>query len=163
MLDERTVSLSLEMKITEQSLNVLELTQALGNVLLTCKQRGVSRMQFYAYKPHFQTHDIESLVDLPPIHHSHPLPYLRKWNSIPWMPGLGRPAWSSLHADFFLKAENLGQSCQRINRNPYNRVEMKKPIKKRLFWYFLAFGRASVPKAIKTIKQSWPRPIPAGR
>ncbi len=44
----------------------------MGNVSEACRRRGVSRTQFYEYKRRFQTHGLEALVDLPPIHKSHP-------------------------------------------------------------------------------------------
>jgi hypothetical protein len=66
------MSLAPEIKIAEQRLSVLELAKALGNVSAACKQRGMSRTQFYEYQRRFQPHGIEGLVDLPPVHHSHP-------------------------------------------------------------------------------------------
>lgn len=66
------MSLSPEIKIAHERLSVLELAKALGNVSAACRQRGMSRNQFYEYKRRFQTHGIEGLVDLPPVHHSHP-------------------------------------------------------------------------------------------
>ena len=59
-------------KIAKQRLSVLELAQVLGNVSDACRQRGVSRTQFYEYKRRFQTHGLEGLKDLPPIHREHP-------------------------------------------------------------------------------------------
>jgi hypothetical protein len=56
-----------ERRVTQQKLSVLQLTEALGNVSEACRQRGVSRTQFYEYKRRFQTHGIEGLKDLPPI------------------------------------------------------------------------------------------------
>lgn len=61
-----------EEKIAHQRLDVLQLAELLGNVTTACKQRGVSRTQFYEYKRRFQTHGIAGLKDLPPIHKSHP-------------------------------------------------------------------------------------------
>ena len=62
-----------EKKVVKQRLSVLELAQALGNVSEACRRRGMSRSQFYEYKRRFQTHGIEGLKDLPPIHKSHPM------------------------------------------------------------------------------------------
>jgi len=45
-----------EKKLAEQRLSALELARALGNVSLACRQRGLSRTQFYEYKRWFQTH-----------------------------------------------------------------------------------------------------------
>lgn len=61
-----------EQKVIKHKLSVLELAQALGNVSEACKRRGVSRTQFYEWKRRFQTHGIEGLKDLPPIHKTHP-------------------------------------------------------------------------------------------
>jgi len=61
-----------ETKIAQQRLSVLELAQNLGNVAEACRQRGVSRTQFYEYKRRFQTHGMAGLKDLPPIHQTHP-------------------------------------------------------------------------------------------
>jgi len=62
-----------EMKLAKQRLTVLELAEALGNVTEACRKRGMARTQFYAYKRRFQTHGLEGLKDLPPIHKSHPM------------------------------------------------------------------------------------------
>jgi len=62
-----------ELRIARHKLSVLELAQTLGNVSEACRQRGVSRTQFYEYKRRFQTHGIEGLKDLPPIPKSNPL------------------------------------------------------------------------------------------
>jgi len=37
-----------------------------------CRRRGMTRTQFYEYKRRFQTHGLEGLKDLPPIHKTHP-------------------------------------------------------------------------------------------
>jgi transposase InsO family protein len=59
-------------KIAHQRLSVLQLAEMLGNVTEACKMRDISRTQFYEYKRRFQTHGLEGLKDLPPIHKSHP-------------------------------------------------------------------------------------------
>jgi len=61
-----------ENKIIQHKLSVLQLAEALGNITQACKQRGVSRTQFYEYKRRFQTHGMEGLRDLPPIAKNHP-------------------------------------------------------------------------------------------
>ena len=40
-------------KLARQRLSVLELAQTLGSVSVACRQRGVSRTQFYEYKRRF--------------------------------------------------------------------------------------------------------------
>jgi transposase InsO family protein len=61
-----------ETKIVRHRLSALQLAEALGNVSIACKKKGISRTQFYEYKRRFQTHGIEGLKDLPPIHKTHP-------------------------------------------------------------------------------------------
>lgn len=61
-----------EKKVARQRLSVLELAEMLGNVSEACRRRGMTRTQFYEYKRRFQTHGLEGLRDLPPIHKSHP-------------------------------------------------------------------------------------------
>ena len=56
-----------EKKVIKHKLSVLELAEALDNVSTACRQKGVSRAQFYEYKRRFQTHGMEGLRDLPPI------------------------------------------------------------------------------------------------
>lgn len=67
------MSMNAETKIVHQRLSVLELAEALGNVSEACRQRGMSRTQFYEFKRRFQTHGLEGLRDMPPIHQSHPM------------------------------------------------------------------------------------------
>ena len=61
-----------EEKVARQKLSVLELAHTLGNVSEACRIKDVSRTQFYEYKRRFQTHGLEGLKDLPPIHKTHP-------------------------------------------------------------------------------------------
>jgi transposase InsO family protein len=48
------------------------LAQELGSVSKACKQAGMDRTSFYEWKRRFQTHGLEGLKDLPPIHKTHP-------------------------------------------------------------------------------------------
>lgn len=60
-----------EVKLAYQRLSILELAEALGNVSEACRQRGMTRTQFYEYKKRFQERGLEGLKDLPPVHKSH--------------------------------------------------------------------------------------------
>lgn len=62
-----------EKKVARHRLSVMQLSEALGNVSEACRRRGMSRTQFYEYKRRFQTHGLEGLRDLPPVHKSHPM------------------------------------------------------------------------------------------
>lgn len=59
-------------KLARHRLSVLQLAETLGSVSEACRQRGMTRTQFYEYKKRFQTFGFEGLKDLPPIHKTHP-------------------------------------------------------------------------------------------
>ena len=56
-----------ELRVAHQKLSVLQLAESLRNVSEACRQRGVSRTQFYEYKRRFQTHGIEGMVKTLPL------------------------------------------------------------------------------------------------
>jgi ACT domain-containing protein len=43
-----------ELRVAHQKLSVLQLAESLRNVSEACRQRGVSRTQFYEYKRRFE-------------------------------------------------------------------------------------------------------------
>ena len=57
-----------EEKKARYKMSVLELAEILGNIAEACKIKGLSRTQFNEYKRRFQTHGLEELKYLPPIH-----------------------------------------------------------------------------------------------
>ena len=59
-------------KLAREHLSVLELAQELGRVSKACKQAGMDRTSFYEWKRRFQTHGLDGLKDVPPIHKNHP-------------------------------------------------------------------------------------------
>lgn len=61
-----------EEKLAHHRLSILQLAEALGNVSEACRQRGMTRTQFYEYKRRFAEQGLEGLKDLPPVHKSHP-------------------------------------------------------------------------------------------
>lgn len=106
--------MSAEEKIARQRLSVLQLAETLNNVSEACRQRGVSRTQFYEYKRRFQTHGMEGLKDLPPIHHSHP------WTTPPEIverildTSLKHPGWGCIRLSDQLKLEGISVSSPTI-------------------------------------------------
>ena len=82
-----------EQKLARQRLSVLELAEALDNVSEACRRRGISRTQFYEYKRRFQTHGIEGLRDLPPVHKSHQMSTPREVEQNIVSLSLAHPAW----------------------------------------------------------------------
>lgn len=97
-------------KVAQHKLSVLELAQTLGNVSEACRQRGVSRTQFYEYKRRFQTHGIEGLRDLPPIHKTHPFTtppeIVEKIIAI----SFEHPGWGCIKLSSMLKLEGISVS-----------------------------------------------------
>src|SRR5678816_2413034 len=66
------MSMNAPEKVARQRLSVLQLAQMLGSVSEACRQRGMTRTQFYDYKRRFELQGLEGLKDLPPIHKTHP-------------------------------------------------------------------------------------------
>ncbi len=66
------MSLNAPKKVAQQKLSLLELAETLNNISEACRRKGLSRTMYYEYKRRFQTHGMEGLRDLPPIHHTHP-------------------------------------------------------------------------------------------
>lgn len=60
-------------KLAQSRLRVLKLAEDLGNIAKACRQGNMDRTSFYEWKRRYQTHGIEGLMDLPPIHKSHPM------------------------------------------------------------------------------------------
>lgn len=103
-----------EDKLVRQRLSVLELAQTLGNVSEACRQRGVSRTQFYEYKRRFQTHGLEGLKDLPPIHHSHPFTTPPETVEHILAMSLTHPGWGCVRLSDQLKLEGISVSSPTI-------------------------------------------------
>jgi len=93
---------------------VLELAQSLGNVSQACRQRGVSRTQFYEYKRRFQTHGLEGLKDLPPIHKSHPMTTPPEIVKRILEVSLEHPGWGCVKLSSMLKLEDINVSSPTI-------------------------------------------------
>lgn len=103
-----------EDKVALHKLSVLELAQSLGNVSQACRQRGVSRTQFYEYKRRFQTHGLEGLKDLPPIHKSHPMTTPPEVVKRILEVSLEHPGWGCVKLSSMLKLENINVSSPTI-------------------------------------------------
>lgn len=101
-------------KVAQQKLSVLELAQTLGNVSEACRQRGVSRTIYYEYKRRFQTHGLEGLKDLPPIHKTHP--FTTPQHEVDRMLALSmeHPTWGCVKLSNMLKFEGITISSPTI-------------------------------------------------
>lgn len=66
------MSMNADEKVARQRLSVLQLAELLDHVSVACRQRGMTRTQFYDDKRRFELQGLEGLKDLPPIHKTHP-------------------------------------------------------------------------------------------
>jgi len=103
-----------EHKLARQRLSVLELAEALGNVSEACRRRGLSRTQFYEYKRRFQTHGIEGLKDLPPVHKNHPMTTPEEVQEKIVALSLSHPAWGCNRVSDQLKLEGISVSAPTV-------------------------------------------------
>jgi transposase InsO family protein len=117
------MSRNAEQKIVESRLSVLELAAVLGNVSEACRRRDISRTQFYEYKRRFQTHGIEGLKDLPPIHHSHPQTTPPEIVERLLAQSLEQPAWGCNRLSDNLKLQGISLSAVTV-QNILNKHQM---------------------------------------
>ena len=59
-------------KLAQKRLTLLQLAEKRGSISKACRIHKVSCSQFYVYKRYFQQHELEGLVDKPPVPGSHP-------------------------------------------------------------------------------------------
>ncbi len=101
-------------KLARHRLSVLELAEALGNVSEACRRRGMTRTQFYEYKRRFQTHGLEGLKDLPPVHKTHPQttpqPVVDRILAL----SLEHPAWGCCRLSAMLRLEGVSVSSPTV-------------------------------------------------
>ena len=97
-------------KLARQRLSVLELAQTLGSVSTACRQRGVSRTQFYEYKKRFQEQGLAGLKDLPPIHKTHPQTTPPEIVERVVALSLERPGWGCYKLSDYLKLQGVSIS-----------------------------------------------------
>lgn len=119
-----------EEKVARQRLSVLELAQALGNVSEACRQRGMSRTQFYEYKRRLQTHGLEGLKGLPPIPQAHPFTTPPEVVERILALSLEHPAWGCTRLSDMLQLEGVSVSSPTVQNilikhgmgSPYERL-----------------------------------------
>jgi transposase InsO family protein len=101
-------------KIARQRLSVLQLAETLGSVSKACRQRGMTRTQFYEYKRRFQTHGLAGLRDLPPIPKSHPFTTPPEVVEKIVALSLANPTWGCVRLSDRLKLEGVSVSSPTI-------------------------------------------------
>lgn len=103
-----------EEKLVHQRLSVLQLAERLGNVTEACRQRDISRTQFYEYKRRFQTHGMEGLKDLPPIHKTHPFSTPPETIEKIIALSIEHPAWGCNRLSDYLKLQGIQVSSPTV-------------------------------------------------
>jgi transposase InsO family protein len=101
-------------KIARHRLSVLELAQALGNVSEACRQRQMTRTQFYDYKRRFELQGLAGLKDLPPIHKTHPQTTAPEVVEQILALSLQHPAWGCVRLSAALKRQGVSVSSPTI-------------------------------------------------
>lgn len=105
-----------EKKVVKQRLSAMQLAEALGNVSEACRRRGISRTQFYEYKRRFQTHGLEGLKDLPPIHKSHPMTTPPEDVEKLLEMAINNPMWGCVRLSNQLKLQDISISSPTIQK-----------------------------------------------
>jgi transposase InsO family protein len=101
-------------KIARQRLSVLEVAQALGNVSEACRQRKMTRTQFYDYKRRFELQGLDGLKDLPPVHKTHPQTTAPDVVDQIVALSLQHPAWGCVRLSAWLKRQGVSVSSPTI-------------------------------------------------
>lgn len=101
-------------KLAQSRLSVLQLAEVLGNVSEACRRRGMDRTSFYEYKRRFQTHGLEGLKDLPPIHKSHPQTTPAAVVERILALSLDHPVWGCVRLSDYLKLEGISVSSPTV-------------------------------------------------
>jgi transposase InsO family protein len=97
-------------KLALQRLRVLELSKELGSVTKACRQGGMHRTSFYEWKRRYQTHGIDGLKDLPPVHKTHPLTTPEHVKDAVLELSLANPSWGSKRLSLELASQGISLS-----------------------------------------------------
>lgn len=108
------MSMQAEEKVARQRLSVLQLAEVLQNVSAACRQRGMTRTQFYDYKRRFELQGLEGLKDLPPIHKTHPQTTAPEIVERILALSLEHPAWGCVRLSERLKLDGVRVSSPTI-------------------------------------------------
>jgi hypothetical protein len=99
-----------EKKIAQGRLSLLQLAEKLRNVSEACRQRCVSRSQFYEYKRTFQAHEFQGLLDQPPVPKSFPNETLPEIKEKVINMSLDHPAWGPIRISDQLRLQGVSVS-----------------------------------------------------
>lgn len=103
-------------KVARQRMSILQLAEALGNVSEACRGSGMDRTSFYEWKRRFQTHGLEGLKDLPPIHNTHPQTTPPEVEARILAASLKHPGYGCVKLAALLKLEGVSVSSPTIQK-----------------------------------------------
>lgn len=154
---ERITDKDPAVKLARKRLSVLELAAELGSVTNACKQAGMDRTSFYEYKRRFQTHGLQGLKDLPPVHKSHPQTTSEEHQKRIVELALEHPTRGCNYLASLLAQENIGVSFVTV-QNILNKAGLGSRYERLLALEKKAFANAITltPEQIKLIEQSNP-------
>lgn len=101
-------------KIARYRLSVLELAKKLGNVSQACRERGMTRTQFYQYKKRYEQFGLEGLKNLPPVHKSHPYSTPPELARMIVALSFKHPGWGCVKISEFLKKQEISISSPTV-------------------------------------------------
>ena len=110
------MAMNADEKIARHRLSVLQLAEALGNVSAACRQRGMTRTQFYEYKRRFELQGVEGLKDLPPVHKTHPQTTPEQVVEQVLALSLKHPAWGCVRLADHLRLQGISISSPTVQR-----------------------------------------------
>lgn len=113
---ERMTAKDPAVKVAARRLSVLQLAEALGSVTEACKKAGMDRTSFYEWKRRFQTHGIEGLKDLPPIHNTHPQTTPPEVEEKIVEESLKHPSWGCTKLSDWLKIQGIRVSSPTVQK-----------------------------------------------
>ncbi len=95
-------------------LTVLQLAEALGSVSEACRISGMDRTSFYEWKRRYQAHGLDGLMDLPPVHKSHPQTTPREIVDRIVALSLDNPTWGCVRISEHLKRADVSVSSPTV-------------------------------------------------
>lgn len=116
MTKEKITTKDPAVKIAAQRMSILRLAETLGNVSEACRRTGMDRTSFYEWKRRFQTHGLEGLKDLPPIHHTHPQTTPKEVEDKILEESLKHPSWGCVKLSDWLKLQDVSVSSPTVQK-----------------------------------------------
>lgn len=103
-------------KIALARLRILKLADEVDNVSEACRQGQMDRTSFYEWKRRYQTHGLEGLKDLPPVHKTHPQTTPDHVRQAVLELSMSHPAWGCKRLAIELERQKMPISYQTVQK-----------------------------------------------